>query len=981
MFRFLNKDNSRKIYKDCHVSNGSARLIVFIFQLLFMASSFKGKKKVSFCWLKMHSSCLLLLLLYSTTYTVGSQDELKYQIEEEQPVGTVLGNLIEDAHLGRKYDSMQLNQLQFRFLKQLPTGFVIDNATGIIRTGGRIDREAICPFMATTCDVRIDVAIQPSQFFRIVRAVVSILDVNDNAPVFPVSEQVMEVQESAHVGTILVIPNAVDIDSPEYSIQSYRLVSDSDHFKLIGSSRKTDGTFDVKLALAKSLDREAVDKFQLQIVAEDGGVPAKSGSVDISIIVLDVNDNSPVFEHENYNITILENIALQKTILRVRAVDADIGLNGQVYYLLSSPTATQYGHLFGINESTGDLFVKGEINHEESAIYNLVVEARDRGLDSIPVNVPVTVHVVDVNDNAPEITINTLTSVPGVADILEDSPVGAFVAHVTVIDQDSGENSRFECSLNDGTFRFVSAFDSEYQIETASLLDRELRSQYDLVLTCKDFGDKPLTSVARIKVRVIDVNDNDPVFSQLTYRGELIENNYIGASVLQVNATDIDSGDNGRIVYSIEGQAADWFQVEQGTGLVKAAISFDRENIDQVQFNIIARDKGVPSRSSSALVLVMILDVNDERPMFSHLSYSFAIQENQPIGTEVGAVAAHDSDSSIYGEVTYSIVPAHGSDLFEIDHKSGMITTVKELDRETQSVYYLMAYANDRGVPPLSSSASVTIYVSDENDNPPVFDYPSPYNNTIYVSNRTPKGHVITRLRTHDIDVGKNAKISYTITEDTQIDLFDVDPEHGTILVNGDLSDKDGRQYLLEFIAKDDGVPQKIAFARLNIIVNRSVAFPFRSEEESNTNLMIIILLASISGVIMIILIVAIVVLCRQDKTKQSNKYNCRLEMEKMESKGNIMRASNSDCSVCSGVAGNGTSMCKKQTSVTLEDETNERSGQSWPSSFDPHSLQVSHSFFLNCIIIFGFKLVNSMNLYMIYSSGQLHDSIVMALP
>ena len=199
-----------------------------------------------------------------------------------------MGDVIRDANLHKIYDPTSIHQLQFRFLRQYHPGwFVIDNGTGVIRSGARIDREAICPG-AETCDLRIDVAIQPLQRFRIIRVTVTIDDINDNQPEFSGGERIVEVLESASPGTVLLIPSALDLDGPAFTVQSYKIMSDdgSDRFELVGS-----GSDEVKLVLAGKLDRETVDMHRVRIVAIDGGYPPKSGHVDLTIIVLDVNDN------------------------------------------------------------------------------------------------------------------------------------------------------------------------------------------------------------------------------------------------------------------------------------------------------------------------------------------------------------------------------------------------------------------------------------------------------------------------------------------------------------------------------------------------------------------------------------------------------------------------------------------------------------------------------------------------------------------
>lgn len=894
----------------------------------------------SFC--RAVKTLLILALTFCLQQQIEGQEllELKYRLEEEQRAGTYVGNIFDDANVGKIYDSTALQQLQFRFLRQQQY-FVIDNLTGIIRTNSQIDREAICP-SAVNCDIRVDVVLQPQPFFRIIRASVAVLDINDNWPQYDHDEQVVDVPESAPVGAILLVISATDLDSPEFSIQKYQLISDFDRFELSTTGRRPDGTSDSKLMLTRNLDRELADSYRLQIMAIDSGYPPNTGSMYVTIRVLDVNDNIPKFEQENYTIAVMENVRKQTTVLRLLAVDGDVGPNGQVVYGLSLPSKAAYGDMFGMDNSTGDLYIKGDLDFEKISEYFLTVVARDGGADSTPVTASVTVLVGDANDNAPKIMVSTLSLSPGNAEVFENSALGTFVAYFTVIDQDSGDNGRFECRLNDTHFRIMPMYSTEYQILTASPVDREVLAFYNLTLTCTDFGEKPQESVQTLRVLVTDVNDNAPVFSQKEYREELIENNYIGKVVTTVNATDQDSGNNGEVSYSLSGELADKFQINPDTGVITAAVSFDREDTETVLVDVIARDKGSPSRSSSSLVRVTILDVNDERPIFSHSAYSFAVMENLAPGAEVGTVAAHDRDSSIYGEVTYAVLPTDGSDLFDIDQKRGVISTAKTLDREAVSTYYLMVIASDREVPPLSSTASVTVYVSDENDNSPVFDYPAQTNNTVRISNRTPKGHVITRLRAHDLDVGENGKITFDITQETKGELFDLNMELGTVFVNGDLTDMDGRQFLFEFMARDEGSPRKMAFARLNVIVNRSVSLPRETMPPPlmASPTLTVLLIAVISGILIIILVIAIIIVCLKGQEKQSHKYNCRTETLKMFSKPE--KPSLSDCSDYAGATEHGHSAedsVRKEPDMSME-EHDYPSERSQLAIENPYTLQ-----------------------------------------
>jgi len=625
--------------------------------------------------------------------------EVKYRLEEEQEVGMYVGNVREDTHLTSLYSSDVMHKLQFRFLRQhqqqLPFSVAVN--TGIITTSGRVDRDVICPG-AEMCDVKLDVAVQPAQYFRVIRVTIAILDINDNAPRFPDAAIHFEILESAVVGTGLVLPVAVDPDSPQYAVRGYRDVTHSDTFDLrkIRKPDSTSGSDELRLVLVRPLDRERVDKYRLKIMAADGGTPALSGVVDVFIEVLDVNDNSPVFERHEYQATIVENAPPRTVVARVVATDADSGLNGQVIYEFSSLTANSFGHIFAVTNTSGDVYVVGSVDYEERTVYQLIVVARDLGPESVAVSVIVTVKVTDTNDNAPEIGIDTLTGNTGVAVASEDAEPDTFVAHVAVSDRDSGSAGQVDCRVSDGHFRLkpMSSSDDgdEYQLVTAAMLDRESRASYDIEIVCRDRGPEPRERVERVKVLVTDVNDNDPHFRYPSYRTELIENNYVGAVVLRVNASDADEGDNAAVRYSLRSTSG--FEVDEDSGVIKATESFDREVAAGYRFFVVASDRGKPmSRSSSAEVVVDVVDVNDERPRFEHDTYSLNVDENSPAGTQVGTVNAVDPDVGSFGHVTYSTT----SEVFSVDRETGRITTLVPLDREVVELYSLTVVATDSG--------------------------------------------------------------------------------------------------------------------------------------------------------------------------------------------------------------------------------------------------------------------------------------------
>ena len=301
----------------------------------------------------------------------------------------------------------------------------------------------------------------------------TIHDVNDHDPVFTCkSPFVVHISESVPPGVDFALPTAADADSRHFAVQRYVLgaqVSQSTPFQLL-LKRKQGGSIDVRLVVERPLDRETVSNYRLTLTALDGGSPPRSASVQVAVVVLDVNDNRPMFDQLSYEATVDENLPIGSTILRLHAADADDSANAVVRYYLSSASQTSYGQLFAVDEVSGDVVVVGDLDFESASVYHFEVCAVDSGPEVVTSSdVEVVIRVNDVNDNAPIIVVNTLTtSGTHDVDVVENSPAGTFVGHVTVRDNDSGLNGQTSCTVTshsaDNALRLEHVFDVEYQV-------------------------------------------------------------------------------------------------------------------------------------------------------------------------------------------------------------------------------------------------------------------------------------------------------------------------------------------------------------------------------------------------------------------------------------------------------------------------------------------------------------------------------------
>jgi len=687
------------------------------------------------------------------------------------------------------------------------------------------------------------------------------MDVNDNSPRFDTvasRHTVLSILESAAVGSTFLLPSATDPDSPSFGVHRYDIASDSNKFGL-SVTKKLDGFLDVRLRLRERLDRELRHEYRLRLIAFDGGHPARSDTINVTVRVLDANDNDPIFDRQTYEVTIVETDAAtgssafgRTPITRVRATDPDLGENGRVVYGFAPQTRALYGHLFFIDNRTGEIYVRTDVDREAQGAFQLIVTAEDAGPDSHPVDATVVVTVADVNDNRPTIVVNTLAAVgTDRAAVPENASPGTFVAHVTVVDPDAGRNGTVNCTLlGTGAVNYFTLEErsllhqpeTEYQVLTLTALDREVTATYELSIACTDLGSPPQHTIRRLPVTVSDENDNPPIFSRSVYTAVITENNRPGAWLVQVNATDPDEGENGTIAkYSIFDSVDSRMFIVDEHGQITVSGSLDREVSAVLRFQVVAVDGGSPPRSGSALVEVTVDDVDDCEPSFTHQTYTMTVLENQAPGASVGSVLARDADMPPFNAVRYAFAfNNQATDCFDIDELNGTLTTRCRLDRELRPVYYLTVTTSASSTAATmpgqcgdqaaagGKTASVDVRVGDENDHSPTFLFPATDNDTVAVSSATPVGHAVAQLIADDRDADANGLLTYQLEADKTDGgtTFRVDRVVGTVHVERSLVDIDYQVFRLIVVAEDGGRPNSLSTkSTLTIIVNRTIPF------------------------------------------------------------------------------------------------------------------------------------------------------------
>lgn len=727
------------------------------------------------------------------------QSSLVYEITEEAAAGSFVGSIAADDQTLVGLLQSQPNLLRFTILQGnvqriknpdliVTDYFQVEKHSGRIITTKKIDRDAICP-RKESCGISFQVAVTPAEYFRVISIQIEVLDLNDNHPVFPNDGNFsVLILESVFPGTIIPIPHATDLDSPGNGVVRYTLTSTTDKFVLRTKAQAAPPT-SLQLVVTNALDYETETSYVLNVTSFDGGDPRLSAVLSVTIVIVDVNDNAPIFERTSYRVHLPEGRIGNPpvSLLRVFTDDLDSGENGRVVYRLAEPeedsrTVFSFVSLFSVNETTGELLFRSStpVDRETNPEFRLIVLASDgASVTRMTSSASIIVVVDDVNDNFPRISVDTLTS-DGVAEVVEGEKLGTIVALVVVTDIDEGENAVTTCRLFDGygydadQFSLVRFDPNQYKLVTATEMDRETKERHNVTISCVDGGVPALYTFHHLTILVRDINDNSPVFQRTVYSFTIKENvksDPTDGTLLHVTASDADLGDNSSIVYSIEDSANWGFAIDSKNGRISTASAMvDRERAADILIYVIAADQGQSlRRSSTATVRFLVIDANDEAPVFAKSHYEFSVDENQVPGTVVGRVSAVDQDAELpQNALRYSLlydrtlgehrVP------FRIDPESGVIATAEYLDREAHPVYQLTVIAADLGTPSLSAQATLTVTVFDLNDNPPIIDFPSAENPIIEVNWNPASGtEAITRILARDRDSGRNAQLRYSV--------------------------------------------------------------------------------------------------------------------------------------------------------------------------------------------------------------------------
>ncbi|XP_069027747.1 protocadherin gamma-A5-like isoform X4 [Embiotoca jacksoni] len=650
----------------------------------------------------------VLFLLFYVNHMVSGH--IRYSIPEEMKKGSLIGNVAQDLGLDLKRlrsgrarivtgDSIQYTELK--------------TDKGILVVNERIDREQLCGD-TTPCSFSFEVILEnPMELHQIT---VEITDINDHSPTFKRNSIHFEISESANTGARFPLTSAEDQDVGVSGLREYFL-TENENFVLKQNSN-ADGKKYAEMVLQKPLDRETNPHLSLKLIAVDGGTPQRSGTVNIDITVLDINDNAPVFNQSVYKATVTENSPRDTYVTTVNASDADFGTNSIVTYQFSDLNSG-LSDLFMIEDKTGIILTTGSIDYEKDKKYELRIQAKDQGgLTDLS---KVIIEVADVNDNAPTISVMSFTS-----PVSEDSPPGTTIGIINVKDLDSGDNGQVNCRIEQNApFKIKSNLRNYYTLVTDTVLDRESVSDYNITVVATDAGMPPLSTKRTFHLKVSDVNDNAPAFSQSVYNSFIPENNSPGISVLTLRAKDPDENQNSRISYILEdaniggSPISEYVSVNAESGVVHAVRSFDFEQIKQLVFVIKAQDGGSPPLSSNVTVKVLIQDQNDNPPqvLYPVQTGGSVVAEMVPRSADVGylvtKVVAVDVDSGQNAWLSYKLQKATDRALFEVGLQNGEIRTIRQVTDKDAVKQRLTVIVEDNGQPSRSATVIVNVAVAD----------------------------------------------------------------------------------------------------------------------------------------------------------------------------------------------------------------------------------------------------------------------------
>ncbi|XP_071025864.1 protocadherin gamma-A12-like [Oncorhynchus clarkii lewisi] len=600
----------------------------------------------------------------------------------------------------------------------------------------------------------------------------------------------------------------------------------------------------------------------------------------ITVQIQDINDNSPRFPNARIDLEIRESAYKGARYPLDEPHDSDVGLNGiqsyslerNAYFILDVQTSSDGGKY-------GELVLEKELDREQQQEVTLLLTAVDGGTPQRSGTVVIHVTVLDANDNKPVFS-QTVYKVR----LPENSPTGTVVVAVSANDEDEGANGEVSYEFNrisDKAAKLFSIDKNTGEIKVQGPIDYEENTEYEVRVQAKDGSG--LAGNAKVMIEITDLNDNAPVILIKSFNNPIPENVLPGTEVGIINVQDEDSEGNRQVRCSIQQNVP--FKLNPSIKNYYSLITtgeLDREIISDYNITITATDEGSPPLSSSMTIHVSVSDVNDNPPVFEEQSYSAYVTENNKPGSSICSVTARDPDWRQNGTVVYSLLPSgvNGvlvSSFLSINGDTGVIHAVRTFDYEQFRSFKVHVVARDNGSPPLSSNVTVSVFITDENDNSPQILYPAPAGNSLMtemVPKATLAGSLVSKVIAVDADSGQNAWLSYLFVKSTDPGLFTIGLHSGEIRAQRDIAESDRMEQNLVISVKDNGQPSLSTTCDVYLLISDNLAEvpelkDMAYEDSSKLTSYLIIALVSVSTFFLTFIILILAVrFCRRRKPR-----------------------------------------------------------------------------------------------------------------
>lgn len=682
--------------------------------------------------------------------------------------------------------------------------FKMNPKSGIIVTSEHLDFEQKSHY-------EFDVTVYPGETEA--HVIVDVTDENDHAPSFTSPSYQATVQENAPIGTSILRVSAIDVDRDNNGFVTYAIANTAPQPFVIDPLTGV-------ISTSEELDYELMKRwYHLRIWASDSGSPfSRVSECAVTITMININDNVPLFETVACNVSVPQDLKVGMSIVDIFAVDYDE--LEQIYYRIQSGNDNK---LFEIDSVTGNIHlgkpIPSEILLTKQSSFTLEITASDgkHSTESTTVTVHITAKGKEVMTHCQETGVSRqlteklietikpvlsaqeeeafsdihiinhhspkfVLAIPGSIDVKEDFALNVSILHFKATDNDSGFNGKLVYAISSGNEDGCFTIDMNTgELKLICALDRETKEFYILNITVYDLGTPQISAWKLLAVNVLDVNDNPPLFSQPRYVLSIPENTEIDKRIFKVQANDSDLDDNGMIKYSLL-TFTNLFKVDEISGDVSVKGTLDREAFPRYDLRIEARDeaKEDPQLISTADLVVVLEDINDNPPVFVPKVYRIKVPEDAPPGTVLLWVESYDLDLGSGGIVSYNLKNGEGGTFF-LDTSTGLLTLEKELDFERKQLYNLTVRAVDHGKPrSLSSSCFIEVEVLDvnENLNKPVF---RSFVHSATVMEDAKKGTSVLTLTAVDKDLGKDGVVRYHIHDGNGLGVFIIDEETGTL--------------------------------------------------------------------------------------------------------------------------------------------------------------------------------------------------------